>query len=41
MSEKDLVPMLLSRGDIIAIELGLLIVVPASGKRVPETYLYS
>lgn len=39
MSEKDLVRMLLSRGDIIAIELGLLIVVPASGKRVPEKWL--
>ena len=39
MSEKDLVPMLLSRGDIIAIERGLLIVVPASGKRVPKRWL--
>ena len=39
MSKSALVPMLLSRGDIISIERGLLEVVPASGKHVPKKWL--
>jgi len=33
--------MLLSRGDIISIERGLLVVIPASGKRVPQEWLHN
>ena len=39
MSKAALVTMLLSRGDIISIERGLLEVVPASGKHVPKKWL--
>ena len=39
MSKVVIVPMLLSRGDIISIERGLLEVIPASGKHVPKKWL--